>query len=61
MAAIMSETRTIDTGPPVALKEHEVSDGMRIARYCTLDELPGLIFGVMTVGYIVLSLAGLKL
>jgi hypothetical protein len=37
----------------------EVSDGMRIARYSTMDELPGLIFGILTVGYIVLSLTGL--
>lgn len=59
MAATISQTRTIDTAPPVALEETEVSDAMRIARYCTLEELPGLIFGVMTVGYIVLSLTGL--
>jgi hypothetical protein len=60
MAATINGTRTIDTAAPVALQESEVSDATRIARYCTLEELPGLIFGVMTVGYIVLSLAGLK-
>lgn len=42
--------------------EHaEVSDGMRLARYCELDELPGLIFGIMTIGYIVLSLIRLAI
>lgn len=37
------------------------SEGLRIARYCTLDELPGLVFGVMTLMYVVVSLAGLTL
>ena len=59
MAATINETRTIDAVPPKAVEETEVSDETRLARYCTLEELPGLIFGVMTVGYIVLSLAGL--
>ena len=59
MAATINETRAIDEVPPVGVEETEVSDATRIARYSTLEELPGLIFGVMTVGYIVLSLAGL--
>jgi hypothetical protein len=59
MAATINETQAIDAVPPIAVEETEVSDATRIARYCTLEELPGLIFGVMTVGYIVLSLAGL--
>jgi hypothetical protein len=41
------------------IEQTEVSDGMRLARYCILDELPGLIFGIMTVAYIALSLIGL--
>ena len=60
MAATINGTRAIDAAPPIVLEETEVSDGMRIARYCTLEELPGLVFGVMTVGYIVLSLTGLS-
>ena len=36
------------------------SDGLRLARYCTLEELVGLAFGVMTVLYIVASLASLS-
>jgi hypothetical protein len=59
MAATTNEARAIEMASPLTLAETEVSDGMRIARYCALEELPGLIFGVMTVGYIVLSLAGL--
>ena len=59
MNANINETRVIDAVPPMAVEETQVSDATRIARYCTLEELPGLIFGVMTVGYIVLSLAGL--
>jgi len=33
---------------------------MRLARFCTLKEALGLIFGVVTVAYIVLSLFPLK-
>lgn len=40
-------------------QQAEVSEGLRIARYCALEELPGLIFGVLTIAYIGLSLAGL--
>ncbi len=60
MAATINGTRAIEAAPPRAVEKTEVSDAMRIARYCTLEELPGLIFGVMTVGYIVLSLTGLS-
>lgn len=34
-------------------------NGLRLARYCTLEEVVGLAFGVMTVLYIVTSLASL--
>jgi hypothetical protein len=61
MDATMSETRAIEAVPPTAVEETQVSDARRLARYCTLDELPGLVFGGLTVGYIVLSLAGLAL
>jgi hypothetical protein len=46
---------------PVAVEKAEPHEGLRIARYCTLEELPALVFGVMTVVYIVLSLAKLVL
>jgi hypothetical protein len=42
-------------------EQAEVSEGLQIARYCVLEELPGLIFGILTAAYIVLSLAGLVL
>jgi hypothetical protein len=60
MAATINGTRAIDAAPPTAIEETEVSDATRIARYCTLEESLGLVFGVMTVGYIVLSLTGLS-
>jgi hypothetical protein len=59
MDAIINETRAIDGAPLIAVEETEVSDAMRIARYCALEELLGFTFGVLTVGYIVLSLASL--
>jgi hypothetical protein len=53
-------TREIATVPPVAVEKTDISDPMRIARYCALEECLGLIFGIMTAGYIVSSLAGLR-
>jgi hypothetical protein len=59
MASTIDEQLTISTQ---ATEEHaEVGEGLRIARYRALEELPGLIFGVMTVVYIVMSLAKLAL
>ena len=57
MASTLNDARAIST--PATIQQTEVSDGMRIARYCALDELPGLIFGIVTVVYIILSLTGL--
>jgi len=37
----------------------ETSDGTRIAQYNMLNEMPGVIFGVITVAYIVSSLLAL--
>jgi len=59
MAATITTIRTIDAAPRAAIEETEVSEAMRIARYRSLEELPGLVFGIMTVAYIVLSLARL--
>lgn len=61
MAATIDQTRAIDALAPVAADETEVSDARRIARYCALEELPGLILGGVTAVYIVSSLAGLVL
>lgn len=59
MAATITTIRTIDAAPRTAIEETEVSEAMRIARCCSLEELPGLVFGIMTVAYIVLSLTRL--
>jgi hypothetical protein len=34
---------------------------MRFAHYCALEEMLGLVFGVLMVAYILLSLTGLTL
>ena len=59
MASTINEQVVIST--PATSEETQVSEGLRIARYCALEEVPGLVFGVMTVAYIVLSLARLAL
>ena len=57
MATTVNDARTI--GAATTVEQTEVSEGLRLARYCILDEMSGLIFGVLTVTWIVLSLAGL--
>jgi hypothetical protein len=56
MDSTLNDAQAIST--PV-VEQAEVSDGTQFARNCMLDELPGLVFGIMTVTYIVLSLTGL--
>ena len=57
MASTLNDAQAI--GAAAAVEQTEVSDGMRLARYCILDELPSLIFGIVTVIYIAVSLTGL--
>ena len=57
MATTINDARAI--GTVATVEQTEVSDGMRLARYCMLDEMSGLVFGVLTVAWIVLSLIGL--
>ena len=59
MFSTLNETQAIET--PSTLAQTEISDGVRFAHYLTLEELPGLIFGLMTVVYVVLSLVRLVL
>jgi hypothetical protein len=40
-------------------EDKQVSETTRIAQYTLLDEIPGLIFGLMTIVYIVSSLCSL--
>jgi hypothetical protein len=59
MAYTVNDARAI--GAVATVEKTEVSDGLRLARYCILDEMSGLILGVLTLAWIVLSLAGLAL
>ena len=58
MIATFKEMRLI--AATATVQPAEVSAGMRLARYCWLEELPGLVFGILTLAYIVLSLTGLS-
>ena len=57
MASTINDTRAINTS---AAADQIASEGMRLARFCTLEEALGLILAVMPVAYIVLSLFALK-
>ena len=57
MASMLNDTRAISTTAKV--RQTEPCEGLRIARFCALEELLGLVFGIMTVGWIVMSLAQL--
>lgn len=55
MVAMTNEARLAAT----AMAEAETSDAQRLAQYSLLNEMPGLVFGVVTLAYIVGSLASL--
>jgi len=57
MFSNFDEAPAINAPSPVS----EMSDGVRFVRYRMLEELPVLVFGLMTVGYVVTSFAGLIL
>ncbi|MFZ0888583.1 MAG: hypothetical protein WA005_09040 [Candidatus Binataceae bacterium] len=42
-----------------ARAEAETSDALRLAQYSLLNEMPGLVFGLITLTYIVSALASL--
>jgi len=42
-----------------SVEQTEVSDGTRLAQYSMLNEIPGAIFGIITVAYIVGALLSL--
>ena len=58
MASMLNDVRTINTS--ATIDQIEGLTGLRLARFCALEDSLGLIFGVMTVAYIVLSLFALK-
>lgn len=57
MASMLNQAEVLRTSERV--EQTTPSEGARLARVCMLDEVPGLVFGLMTLGYIVQSLAGL--
>jgi hypothetical protein len=57
MASTLNQAEVLRTSERV--EQATPSEGVRLARVCALDEVPGLVFGLMTLGYIVQSLAGL--
>jgi hypothetical protein len=60
MASTLNNAPAIST--PTAVEPTEDSGGMRFAaHYCALEEMVGLVFGVLTVAYILLSLTRLTL
>ena len=59
MASMLNQAEVLRTSETV--EQADLSEGVRLARGCGLDELPGLIFGLVTLGYIIQSLAGLAL
>ncbi|MGH7864140.1 MAG: hypothetical protein ACREQB_04065 [Candidatus Binataceae bacterium] len=59
MASTITDARVISAQGTV--EQREVSEGMRSARNCMLDEMPGFVCGLVTVAYIVISLARLAL
>jgi hypothetical protein len=64
MASMINDARAI-SAPPTTIAETQVSsevegrEGLRLARYCALEEFVGLAFGIGTMIYIASSLAGL--
>jgi hypothetical protein len=58
MGSTINDTRAMDV--PTPIEQAETSEGLRLARLYWLEEAIGLVFGLLTVGYILLSLAGLN-
>jgi hypothetical protein len=53
----MNASTTEARFPGIAINETEaISDGTRLAQYSMLNEIPGAIFGIITVAYIFASL-----
>ena len=58
MASTLNDPRVIS--PPATVEQTEPSEGLRIAHFCALEEFLGLVFGVMTVAWIVQLIANLS-
>jgi len=59
MATTVNNARAVRAVATV--EKTAVSDGMRLARYCTLDEMSGLVYAVLALTWIVTLLTGLAL
>lgn len=59
-ALLPASIKASATGALPGADETAGFNGLRLARYCTLEEVVGLAFGLMTVLYIVTSLASLS-
>lgn len=57
MASMLNQAEVL--GASDRAEQATPSEGVRLARVCVLDEVPGLVFGLVTIGYLVQSLAGL--
>jgi hypothetical protein len=57
MAATLNNGQAITT--PTTVGPAEITEGIRLARYCELEETVGLVYGVITVAYVLTLLTGL--
>jgi hypothetical protein len=57
MGSASNEVRLV--GIDQAAQQTDNGEGMHYARSCFLDELPGAAFGIITLGYVVMSLISL--
>jgi len=57
MASMLNQAEVLRASETV--EQTAPSERLRLARACALDEVPGLVFGLLTLGYIIQSLAGL--
>ena len=51
--------RRNDRWKQLAVQERAWSEAIRFERYCLLNEIPGLVFGLLAIIYVVTSLAAL--
>ena len=54
MASTLNDAWAINTS--ATAHQSEASEGMRLARFCTLKEALGLIFGVMTAAFVAFAI-----
>jgi hypothetical protein len=55
----MNASTTTERFSGISIEQTEVSEGTRLAQYSMLNEIPGAIFGIITVAYIVGALLSL--